>query len=100
MRALPCSIAALCALALFGCGGRSRASKGHDVLLLLVDTLRADHLGLYGYPRPTSPELDRFAASATVFLDVLAPAPWTLPSVGSLMTATYASVHGLQATTE
>ncbi|MEN8182407.1 MAG: sulfatase [Myxococcota bacterium] len=68
-----------------------------DVFLLLVDTLRADHLGVYGYERPTSPELDRFASSALVFRNVFAPASWTLPSVGSLMTSTYPSLHGLRA---
>jgi arylsulfatase A-like enzyme len=68
-----------------------------DVFLLLVDTLRADHLGLYGYPRDTSPELDRFAASSIVFDDVFAPSSWTLPSVGSVMTGNYPSTHGLRA---
>lgn len=80
--------------AVAGCGG---PPQQHDVFLLVVDTLRADHVGSYGYPRPTSPQLDRLAVSATVFTDVLAPAPWTLPSIGSLMTANFPSVHGLQA---
>lgn len=66
-----------------------------DILLLLVDTLRADHLGLYGYPRATSRHLDAFGLSALVFERVLAPAPWTLPSVASVMTGAYPSVHGL-----
>jgi arylsulfatase len=68
-----------------------------DVLLLVVDTLRADHLGLHGYARPTSPELDRFSRGAIVFEEVVAPAPWTLPSVASLLTGTYPSMHGLLA---
>lgn len=71
-----------------------------DVYLLLVDTLRADHLGLYGYERHTSPNLDRFAASAVVFEKVVAPAPWTLPSVGSVMTGIYPGAHGLRARTQ
>jgi len=50
------------------------------LLLVFVDTLRADHLGLYGYPRDTSPTLDRLARRAAVFEAVRAPAPWTLPS--------------------
>jgi arylsulfatase A-like enzyme len=65
---------------------------------LLVDTLRADHLSLYGYERPTSPNLDQFARSAIVFEKVMAAAPWTLPSVASVMTGAYPSVHGLRAT--
>lgn len=70
-----------------------------NVLLLVVDTLRADHLGLYGYPRPTSPELDRFARSSIVFDPVVAASSWTLPSVASILTSTYPSVHGLRSRT-
>lgn len=87
-------VAGIVLLALGSCGDPARRP---DVLLLLVDTLRADHLGLYGYPRPTSPELDRFAARAIVFEEVLAPASWTLPSVASLFTSSYVSRHGLRA---
>jgi arylsulfatase A-like enzyme len=78
--------------ALLGCG----SGPPPDVLLLVVDTLRADHLGVYGYPRPTSPALDRFAESATIVAEGFAPASWTLPSVGSLFTSTYPSHHGLR----
>lgn len=74
-------------------GGKTKP----DVYLLLVDTLRADHLSLYGYERPTSPNLDRFARSAVVFEKVVAAAPWTLPAVGSIMTGVYPSAHGLRA---
>ena len=56
------------------------------VLLVFVDTLRADHLGLYGYPRPTSPNLDRRAAHARVFDNAHGTAPWTLPSSRGLLT--------------
>jgi len=73
------------------------APMQRDILLLLVDTLRADHLGIYGYPRATSRHLDAFAEEALVFEHVLAPAPWTLPSVGSVMTGVHPSVHGLRA---
>ena len=81
--------------ALFACD--TEPARRPDVVLLIVDTLRADHLGLYGYERPTSPALDRFAESAIVFDRVLAPSSWTLPSVASLMTGTYPTVHGLRA---
>jgi len=50
------------------------------VVFTLVDTLRADHLGTYGYPRKTSPNIDQFAEQAVVFEQARAPAPWTLPS--------------------
>jgi arylsulfatase A-like enzyme len=66
-----------------------------DIYLLLVDTLRADHLSLYGYERSTSPNLDRFAESATIFENVVSTASWTLPAVGSVMTGLYPSVHGI-----
>jgi len=82
--------------ALVGCSGPA-SHPGADVYLLLVDTLRADHLSVYGYARPTSPELERLAASATVYQNVVAAAPWTLPSVGSLFTGTYPTAHGLRA---
>ena len=49
-------------------------------------TLRPDHLGCYGYPRPTSPHLDALAAESVVFDDVTSPAPWTLPAHASLLT--------------
>jgi arylsulfatase A-like enzyme len=56
------------------------------VILISLDTLRADHLGAYGYPRRTSPNLDALAADSAVFLNTFAPSPWTLPSHISLMT--------------
>jgi arylsulfatase A-like enzyme len=65
-----------------------------NVLIFLVDTLRADHLGCYGYPRPTSPQLDAFAASATRFEHAYAQAPRTVASHASLFTSTYPAVHG------
>lgn len=55
------------------------------IVLVFVDTLRADHLGAYGYRRPTSPAIDEFSRRATVFTEARAVAPWTLPSVRALM---------------
>jgi arylsulfatase A-like enzyme len=65
------------------------------VVLLLVDTFRADRLGVYGYERPTSPEIDALAEESVVFMDACAPAPWTLPSVVSLMLSSFAAEHGV-----
>lgn len=56
------------------------------VLLVFVDTLRADHLGLYGYGRDTSPTLDQLATHGMVFENAHGTAPWTLPSSRSLLT--------------
>lgn len=64
-----------------------------DVVLLVIDCLRADHLGAYGYERPTSPHLDRFAADAVVFEHAIAPSNWTRPSIASLFTSLYPSQH-------
>ncbi len=73
----------------------SRAGRAPNVLLVLVDTLRADHLGTYGYSRPTSPYLDALAAQGVVFERAMAPAPWTVPTVRALMSGRYPSDLGL-----
>lgn len=63
-------------------------TRAPDVIVVLVDTLRADHLSLYGYERPTSPRLDRLAAErGVVFENVRSQAPCTFPSVNSLLTS-------------
>ncbi len=54
--------------------------------MVSVDTLRADHLGAYGYPRDTSPRIDRFAARSRRYANAFAPTPWTLPSHVALLT--------------
>ena len=66
-----------------------------DVVLVVLDTLRADHLGAYGYPRPTSPHIDALARQSVVFEHDTSAAPWTAASIASLMTGLYPSVHGL-----
>jgi arylsulfatase A-like enzyme len=69
---------------------------GKNVLLVVVDTLRADHLSLYGYPRNTSPQLDSWAVqNAAVFDTAVAPSPWTLPSHVSLFSGLDALSHGV-----
>jgi arylsulfatase A-like enzyme len=64
------------------------------VILIVVDTLRADHLGTYGSARFTSPELDAQARRGAVFEHAYAPSPWTLPTVASLFTGLLGSQHG------
>jgi arylsulfatase A-like enzyme len=63
-----------------------RDAQPMRVILVFIDTLRADHLGFMGYERPTSPMLDRLAAHAAVFTQARAVAPWTLPSARSMLT--------------
>jgi arylsulfatase A-like enzyme len=65
------------------------------VLVIVLDTLRADHLGCYGYARPTSPAIDAFTARATRFERCTSTAPWTLPSHASLFTGRFPFEHGL-----
>ncbi|MEK7704000.1 MAG: sulfatase [Myxococcota bacterium] len=63
------------------------------IILLLVDAMRPDHLGAYGYDRPTSPNIDAIAQNARVFEHVYANAPWTRPSTASFLTGLNASRH-------
>ncbi len=70
-------------------------SKPQLIILISIDTLRADHMSLYGYDRLTSPNLDLFASEGTVFADASSVAPWTLPAHASMLTGLYPLSHGL-----
>ncbi len=74
----------------------SGPSSQPNVIFYVIDTLRSDHLGCYGYARNTSPRLDRFAEQAVLFENARAQAPWTRASVGSVLTGLWPSVHGAQ----
>ena len=85
---------------LFGFGGCFSSipvgdSQKPDVILVSIDTLRADHLSCYGYERETSPFLDRLAKSGTQFLDARSPSPWTLPTHTTMMTGLHPHRHGV-----
>lgn len=69
------------------------------MILISVDTLRADHLGAYGYERDTSPALDQLASESVRFSNAIAQAGWTLPSHMTLMTSLRPSVHGVSTRT-
>ena len=73
------------------------AASGPNVLILLWDTVRADHLSLYGYDRPTTPHLEAFAKDALVFEQAFAPGMWTLPTHASMFTGLPATTHGAHA---
>ncbi|MBZ0284439.1 MAG: sulfatase-like hydrolase/transferase [Anaerolineae bacterium] len=66
-----------------------------NILLIVLDTLRRDHLSTYGHDRETSPQLDAFADGATVFERAVAAAQWTIPSHAAMFTGLQASTHGL-----
>jgi len=67
-----------------------------NVLMIVVDTLRRDHLSCYGYERETSPNIDRLAAGGTRYDRASSQAPWTTASIGSLMTSRYPSELGIK----
>ena len=75
----------------------SRSAPRYDrppIIVFDIDTLRADHLGCYGYERNTSPVIDRFAADSALFEWTFAQGPNTPPSQSSILTALYPSSHG------
>lgn len=69
--------------------------KGRKVILISIDTLRADHLGCYGYGKDTSPNSDALARDAAVFVNAYAPTSWTLPAHVSLLTSLSCFRHGV-----
>lgn len=98
-------------LALTGCGERAGESaetnvpqsaaasgehrpSGPSIIVITIDTLRRDHLSLYGYERPTSPYLQQLAAESVVFERAISTSPWTKPSTASLFTGLHPSEHG------
>ena len=73
------------------------APRKPNILLISVDTLRADHLSSYGYERETSPFIDSLAAEGIRFDHAYATSSWTTPSVVSMLTSTYQNRHGMGA---
>ncbi len=98
--ALACAGAALLLLARLRVeepeGSVRSASAPRNVILIGVDTLRADHLGAYGYRRHTSPNLDRFARESLVFERCITPTPRTTQAVASLMTGRHPVHSGVR----
>lgn len=78
------------------CRGPARPAKPPrpNVLLVVLDTTRADYLSCYGYPAPTTPHLDRLAAEGTLYRRAFATDFWTLPSHASLLTGLYPGAAG------
>ena len=84
----------LSVLILLSCGGREEGPLT-SAIVILIDTCRFDDVGRTTSHGPVTPNLDHFASSgAATFLQATSPAPWTLPSVASLLTAVYPTVHG------
>jgi arylsulfatase A-like enzyme len=92
LTALPLAVLAVaCLLAVAACAPERSPP---NIVLVVIDALRADHLGVYGYHRDTSPNIDRLATSGTLFLNAGAPSSWTKPSIASLFTSRQPSEHG------
>jgi len=72
-----------------------RAGFRPSIVFILVDTLRADYLGSYGFEGDISPGLDRLASESLRFENAFSQAPWTKPSIATLFTSLYPEVHGL-----
>ena len=92
--------AAVTTIALLGgraAGGGSRGTGNirPNVVLIVLDTTRRDHLSLYGYPRPTSPSLDAFARECEVYEDAWSVAAWTPASHASILTGLLPAEHGV-----
>ncbi len=85
-------------LTLLGCQGLARERtlldrERHNVVLIVVDSLRPDHLGTYGHDRDTSPRIDALASEGVTFERAWSAATWTLPSVASLFTGLHPLTH-------
>jgi len=85
--------AVACLVLLVPCCGEPSAPPG-NVLLVIIDTARADHLSAFGYSRDTTPNLDRLAADGQRFDDAWSQSPWTLPSIATILTGQPPHVHG------
>ena len=71
----------------------------YNILLIVIDALRPDHLGCYGYHRDTSPAIDLIAQEGVLFENTISQSSWTKPAVASLLTGTYPETHGVKAIT-
>lgn len=88
---------AMLVVPLAGCSDNPGADDGkprHNVVLIIVDTVRADKLGCYGSDLGATPRIDEFAQTAVRFERAYSHAPWTLPAIASILTSLYPPQHG------
>ncbi len=78
----------------------ARKAPRYNIVLISIDTLRSDRLGIYGYGRPTSPVIDRIGSRGTVFKNVVAESSWTLPSHVSMLSGLHPVSHGVHDKTQ
>ena len=90
-----CAVGATAVLGLVACHTEKTVpATPPNIIIYLVDTLRRDHLGIYGYSRDTAPRLSEFAADAVRFDRAFSPSSWTRPAVASLLSGIYPAQHG------
>ncbi len=101
-RGLRWRVSILAGLAIAGCGGGTGpettdadASAPPDITLVLIDTLRRDHLDLYGYGRQTAPFLNELAQRSVVFERAHSTSSWTAPATATVLTGLYPPRHGI-----
>ena len=83
-----------CCSIVFISAHKGKKPTGPNIILIVVDCLRADHLSSYGYFRETSPHIDKIAREGIIFKKAYGTAPWTRPSVASIFSSLYPNYHG------
>lgn len=86
------ALSLLCCLLLATVGCAAEPPGG--IVLVVIDTLRADHMSLYGYERETTPRIDELSTSGKVFEHAYSASSWTLPGMASILTGLYPNAHG------
>lgn len=90
------AVLTLLAIATAACASDSvEPGEPPNIVLVSIDSLRADHLGTYGYPKPTSPFVDELADESVVFERAVSTTSWTLPAHLSMLTSLSSAVHGV-----
>jgi arylsulfatase A-like enzyme len=94
------ALSSLAAGAFPACSRSASHSERANVILIVIDGLRADHLTPYGYSRNTSPFLDELASRSVLFENAISQSSWTKTSVASLLTSLYPDAHGVRTPTD
>ena len=81
----------ICVICLFSC--MKKPNEPVNIILLTIDTLRADYVGCYGHNKNSTPNIDRLAEKGIQYNYSISQAPWTLPSISSILTSLYSSEH-------
>ena len=95
LRALGAIVSAIALVALVGCAGEEQPERQPHVVILMIDALRADRLGVNGYSKPLTPNIDLLAAEGVTFDHFYSHSTWTKPSIATLFTSLYPPQHGI-----